>query len=182
MVPARVTVIATDRLLLRQWRPSDVEQLARIYSDPEVFRFLGGPIEREQTERQVAGFIRHWEERGFGLWAAEYKPTGRMIGRIGLMHQEGWTASEEKVEVGWTLDRAVWRRGLATEGALASLRYGFEQVGLPRIISFTLPENVASRRVMEKCGLSLQGRTAWRGLEHVWYAISAQEYEALPGG
>ena len=177
-----MTALETERLVLRQWRASDFDDLFRIYADPEVYGFLAGPIDRDRTERQIEAFMRHWDERGFGLWAVDEKAAGRMIGRIGLMHQDEWTEGDDKVEVGWTLDRAVWRRGLATEGALASLRYGFEQVGLPRIISFTLPENVASRRVMEKCGLSFQGQTAWRGLEHVWYAISAQEYEALPGG
>jgi len=165
--------LETERLLLREWRQGDVEELARIYADERVHRFLGGPIDREATERQVARFVRDWEQRGYGHWVAEHRESGRMIGRVGLMHHPDWTASEDKVEVGWTLDPAFWGKGLATEGAQASLRYGFEALGLPRIVSFTLPDNVASRRVMEKCGLTFRGTTPWRGLEHVWYALEA---------
>jgi [ribosomal protein S5]-alanine N-acetyltransferase len=80
--------------------------------------------------------------------------------------------------VEWRLDRACWDRGLATEGARASLGYGFEVLELERIISFTVPENVASRRVTEKCGLVQWGETRWRGLDHVWYAIDRREWEA----
>ena len=88
------------------------------------------------------------------------------------------TEGEHKTEVGWRLDRAYWNHGLATEGARASLGYGFRGLGLEGVISFTVPENVASRRVMEKCGLTFRGRTRWRGLEHVWYAIDRREWEA----
>ena len=75
----------------------------------------------------------------------------------------------------WRLDRSCWNRSLATEGGRASLGYGFEVLELERIISFTVPENAASRRVMEKCGLVQQGETRWRGLDHVWYAIDRRE-------
>ena len=165
--------LETERLLLREWFEADVQELARIYADERVHRFLGGPIDLEATRRQVARFILHRDERGYGPWVAEHRESGRMIGRVGLMYQPDWTASEDKVEVGWTLDPAFWGKGLATEGAQASLRYGFEALGLPRIVSFTLPDNVASRRVMEKSGLTLRGEATWRGLEHVWYALEA---------
>ena len=172
-------VLESERLLLRPWRSGDVDELDRIYADPEVHRYLGGPFTRERTAEQVARFVQHWEERGFGMWVAEHKATGRMIGRIGLMLHDDWTESEDKVEVGWTLDPEFWRQGLATEGAIASIRYAFEELQLGRIISFTLPDNVASRRVMEKCGLSLQGRTVWRSREHVWYAIERRSLRGV---
>ena len=86
---------------------------------------------------------------------------------------------EHKTEVGWRVDRAWWNRGLATEGARASLGYGFEVLELERIISFTVPENAASRRVVQKCGFVLQqGETRWRGLNHVWYALDRRYWEA----
>ena len=163
--------LETERLRLRQWRPGDVDALERIYAEPDVWRMLAGPFTREAVERQVERFRRHWDERGFGIWAVDEKASGRMIGRVGLQRHDEWTASEAKVEVGWTLDREFWGRGLATEGAVASIRFGFETVGLAQIISFTLTGNLASRRVMEKCGLTYRGETVWRGLDHVWYAI-----------
>ena len=100
------------------------------------------------------------------------------IGFIGLMYHDGWPEGEHKTaEVGWRLSRAHWGRGLATEGALASVRYGFERLGLERIISITLPQNAASRRVMEKAGLTYRGETHWRGQDVIWYAIDREAWE-----
>ena len=80
--------------------------------------------------------------------------------------------------MGWRLDRLFWGNGLATEGALASLRYGFEALGLECIISITLPENVASQRVMQKVELTLRGETRWSNVDIVWYTIDRQEWES----
>ena len=170
--------IETRRLLLRQWREEDLEPYARICDDPEVMRHMSGPRTRERCRKQLGWFARHWEEHGFGLWAVEEKISGAFIGRIGLLYHEDWPEGEHKTEVGWLLDRAYWGQGLATEGARASLNYGFERQGLERIISIALPENSASRRVMEKCGLTLRGGTRWKELEVVWYAIDRQDWEA----
>ena len=165
--------IGTARLLLRRWHDEDLEPYARICADAGVMRYIGSgfPLSREQSEAQISGFVRHWDQRGFGLWAVEHKATGAFIGFVGLAHQDGWTESEHKTEIGWRLDPAYWGRGLATEGAVASVRYGFEELGLERIISIIQPENAASRRVAEKAGLTLRGETRWRGDDVVWYAI-----------
>jgi len=179
-----MTEIETDRLLLRRWRDEDLDAYARICADPEVMQYMrvGGPLTREQTEQRVAAAIRHWEERDFGLWAVEEKATGAFIGRIGILYHEDWPEGEHKTEVGWLLDRSCWGRGLATEGARASLRYGFEELGLERIISIIRPENTASRRVAEKAGLTLRGETRWRGVNVVWYAIDRQDWRASQAG
>ncbi len=147
-------------------------------ADPEVMRHFPYVLTRDESEAQVERFVCHWDERGFGLWAVEEKASGAFIGFIGLQYNEEWSEGEHKTEVGWRLDRAWWNRGLATEGARASLDYGFDVLELERIISFTVPENAASRRVMEKCGLVQQGETRWRGLDHVWYAIDRRDREA----
>ena len=80
--------------------------------------------------------------------------------------------------MGWRLDPAYWGRGFATEGAVASVRYGFEELGLERIISITLPENAASRRVMWKAGLTYRGSTCWRDHDVVWYAADRRDWRA----
>jgi RimJ/RimL family protein N-acetyltransferase len=147
-------------------------------ADPEVMRHFPYVLTREESEAQVGSFVGHWEERGFGLWAVEEKAPGAFIGFVGLQYNEERSEGEHKTEVGWRLDRACWNRGFATEGARASLGYGLEVLELERIVSFTAPENAASRRVMEKCGLVQRGETRWRGLEHVWYAIDRREWEA----
>ena len=165
-----MTEIETDGLLLRRWREEDFDASARICADPEVMWYMrvGCPLTREEAGQRVAATLRHWEERGFGLWAVEEKVSGAYIGRLGLLYHDDWPEGEHKTEVGWLLDRSCWGRGLATEGARASVRYGFEELGLERIISIIRPENAASRRVAEKAGLALQGETHWRDTNLVW--------------
>ena len=172
-----MTELQTARLLLRPWRQEDLGPYARMCADPEVMRYMPATMSREQSAEQLAGFVSHWEERGFGLWAVEERASGDFIGRIGLMRHEDWPEGEHNTEVGWLLDRSYWGRGLATEGALASLRYGFEELGLERIISITLPANAASRRVMEKAGLTFQGETRWSDHDVIWYAVDRQVWD-----
>lgn len=166
-----VPEIVTPRLRLRGWREGDDEGMAAIYSDPEVVRYLR-PLDLEGTRRQLLRFVDHWQEHGFGLWAVEEREGGRLIGRIGLVHHDDWTASSHDSEVGWTLDRSTWGKGLATEGGAAALAFGFETQGMQRIISIAHRENVASQRVMEKLGLRREGETDWRENPVTWYAIS----------
>jgi RimJ/RimL family protein N-acetyltransferase len=165
--------IETERLLLRGWRDEDLEPYARLCADPEVMRFIGdgSTRTREQAEGQISRFVRYREDLGFGLWAVEEKGSGAFVGFAGLAHQEDWTEGGHKTEVGWRLDRAFWGQGLATEAAKASVAYGFETLGMVRIISIIQPENTASRRVAERAGLTLRGETRWRGTTVVWYAI-----------
>lgn len=163
--------------MLRGWREGDLEPYARMCADPEVMRFIGGgaTLTRDGSGEQVSRFVRHWDERGFGLWAAEEKVGGTFVGFVGLAHQGDWTGGEHKTEVGWRLDRAFWGRGFATEGAKASVAHGFEELGLERIISIIQPENAASRRVAEKAGLTPRGETRWRGVGVIWYAIDKED-------
>ena len=145
-----MTEIETSRLP-RRWRERHLGAYARICADPEVMRYLPATLSREESAEQMARFVRHWEEQGFGLWAVE-----ESIGRVYSLYRPDvpgrLARGEHKTEVGWRLGRAHWGRGLATEGTLASVRYGLEGLGLRRIISITLPENAASRRVMENAG------------------------------
>ena len=131
--------IETARLRVRTWREDDLAPYARICADPEVIRYLSGPMTREHSEQQISKLVRYWEERGFELWAVEEKSSGAFIGFIGLLYHEDWSEGKHRMEVGWRLARPFWGRGLATEGAMASLRYGFEEVGLDRIISIAVP-------------------------------------------
>jgi RimJ/RimL family protein N-acetyltransferase len=167
-----VHVISTERLLLRPWRPDDVEPYAAIVADPEVMRHMGsGPMERAAAAAQVARFAEGTALSGVYHTAAEERATGELIGRIGLFHQPEWPGPHE-VEVGWLLARPAWGRGLATEGARAAVDYGFGELRLPGIVSFTVPENVRSRAVMERLGMRQSGRRQWRGLPHVWYELA----------
>ena len=170
MIPkVPVPTLATDRLRLRALSDADVGPMTEINRDPEVAQWLGEP-DPSLTGQRIAGYVEHWRTRGFGQWAVEEAASGVFIGRVGLVHHDDWTASVHDAEIGWTLSRAVWGRGYATEAARAALEWATERPDLKAIISITLPGNLRSRRVMEKLGLTYQGSAFWHGFEQVWYA------------
>lgn len=120
-------------------------------ADPAVVEHLMGPMSRERSDDFVDRIERHWEEHGWGLWAVEVPGVAPFIGYVGL-----WPAdyvAEGMVEVGWRLASGHWGHGYATEAAREALRFGFEEVGLDEIVSFTVPQNERSWRVMERIGL-----------------------------
>jgi [ribosomal protein S5]-alanine N-acetyltransferase len=175
-----MSAVETARLLLRGWHDDDLERLVALYADPRVARFLsveGRPWPRERTIGVFEHFRRQWRQHGFGPWAAVDRRSGRWLGQVGLNELPGWPGPH-KVEVGWELHPSVWGRGLATEGGRAALAYGFEVVGLERIISAARADNAASRRVMEKCGLGFQEEFVHKGALVVWYAIDRTDWRA----
>jgi RimJ/RimL family protein N-acetyltransferase len=145
--------LATPRLWLRRWRAEDVEPFAALNADPQVMEHFPSTLSREQTVAGVRRIEKHFEDRGFGLWAVELPGRATFIGFIGLAVPSFDASFTPCVEIGWRLARPWWEQGLATEGARAALAYGFERLGLPEIVSFTVPANVRSRRVMEKLGM-----------------------------
>jgi RimJ/RimL family protein N-acetyltransferase len=149
----------------------------RLWSDPAVKGERNLPAERIAAIAEHS--LQHWRVNGFGPWAAIDKASGRWIGRIGLDELDDWP-DVDKIEVGFELHRAWWGCGLATEGALAALRFGFEQHRLERIISVTAAAHSAARRVMEKAGLTEQGSRSWKSpcVVVVWYAIDRVRWEA----
>jgi RimJ/RimL family protein N-acetyltransferase len=145
-----VDEVSTERLRLRRFRAGDAEAYAAINADPLVVRYLGGEIDQAASDAQLARIMAHWDEHGFGLWAAELRDGGRMIGFVGLSVPGFLPAVLPAVEVGWRLARDVWSRGFATEGGRAAIEWGFGGLGLDRIISIIDPDNTASLRVAEK--------------------------------
>lgn len=144
-------MIRTERLLLRRWRDADREPFAAMNADPAVMEHLPGVMPRERSDAFVDRIEAHWEEHGWGLWAVEVVGGAPFVGYVGLWPAE--SIAPGMVEVGWRLAREHWGHGYATEAAREALRFGFEEVGLDEIVSFTVPENVRSRRVMERIGL-----------------------------
>lgn len=130
-------------------------------------------IPPERVARFAEWSFAQWRVNGFGPWAAIDRDTGAWIGRIGLDQLDDDWPGPDRVEVGFELGRRWWGRGLATEGALAALAFGFEEHGLPRIISVTVAAHVAARRVMEKLGLVYEGTRHWKSpdVPVVWYAM-----------
>jgi RimJ/RimL family protein N-acetyltransferase len=158
-----VIELDTPRLHLRAWRESDREPFAALNADPEVTRYLGGPHTRERSDQLIDRVRAGWGEHGFGLWAAELRADGRMIGFIGLSVPAFLPAVLPAVEVGWRLARDVWGQGLATEGGRASLQHAFGALQLERVISIIHPDNIGSRRVAEKLGMTLAGMVPHEG-------------------
>jgi len=174
--------IETPRLLLRPWREEDLDEVVRLWSDPLVVRYTWRePPTRERATVEANRILQSWREYGLGPWAAIEKTTGSWIGKLGPDLLEDWPG-DHKIEVGWILHRPWWGRGLATEGALASLHYAFEELSLEEVISVTVPDNSASRRVMEKAGLNFKGTRQWRNTDIVWYAVQRAEWQASHPG
>lgn len=152
--PEAAEVLETERLVLRRWRAADREPFARLNSDPRVMQFFPAPLSREESDRAADRIENHFAEHGFGLYAAELKATRLFIGFVGLAAPRFDAHFTPCVEIGWRLAADFWNRGLATEGARSVLGYAFGPLGLHEVVSFTVPANAPSRRVMKKIGMA----------------------------
>jgi ribosomal-protein-alanine N-acetyltransferase len=150
--------LLTDRLFLRRWLPADRAPFAQLNRDPAVMEFMPALLSTEESSRFVDRIEAHFEQHGFGLWAADLRKSSEFIGYIGLAIPRFESAFTPCTEIGWRLASAYWGRGLATEGARAVLRHAFLSLGLPALVSFTVPANIRSRRVMEKIGMTRDPR------------------------
>ena len=146
--------LRTDRLWLRRWLPTDRRPFAAMNADPRVTEYFTAALSREESDALVAKIQSHFDEHGFGLWAVEIPGVVPFAGFIGLAIPQFESHFTPCVEIGWRLAAAHWGRGYATEGARAVLAFGFETLGLSEIVSFTVPGNLGSRRVMEKIGMA----------------------------
>jgi RimJ/RimL family protein N-acetyltransferase len=147
--------LETERLVLRRFTGDDIDHLVELDSDPEVMRFINGgrPTPRDEIENDVLpGFLGYYERyAGYGFWAAVERSTGRFIGWFHFRPAK--EAPPDEVELGYRLRRSAWHKGYATEASRALIDNGFAELGVQRVVAFTMVVNVASRRVMEKAGL-----------------------------
>ncbi len=150
----RAATLRTERLILRPWREEDLEPFAEINADPEVMRHFPKTLTREES----AGLADHASElfrrHGFGPWAMEIPDVAPFIGFTGLAVPNFSAPFMPCVEVAWRIAREHWGQGYATEAARVAVEFGFEKSGLEEIVSFTVVDNRASRRVMEKIGMT----------------------------
>jgi len=123
-------------------------------ADPRVAEFLPTPLSRAESDAFIERAEGHFEKNGFGLWAVEVLANRRFAGYVGLMRPRFEAPFTPCVEVGWRLAPEHWGKGYATEGARAAIDYGFDVIKLPEILSWTVPANTRSRRVMEKLGMT----------------------------
>ena len=146
--------LRTERLLLRRWRKSDLAPFQRMNADPRVMEFFPEPLTAQASDALFDRAREHFNRHGFGPFAVERLETGSFIGFIGLFIPEFDAHFTPAVEIGWRLAFEHWGKGLATEGARAALNFGFNDLGLEQIVSFTVPGNLRSRRVMDRLGMT----------------------------
>lgn len=167
--------IETPRLWLRQFTPDDLNELYSLYINPDLMTYIGKGIRtKNETQTALSSIIKHYEH-GFGMWAVIYKDDDKLIGRCGLCFLD----NTPEVELGYLLNKSYWRRGLATEASHASLKYGFEVVRLEKIVAIAKPENIASRRVMEKVGMKYEKDAYFYNNDVVYYSISQDVYQMI---
>jgi RimJ/RimL family protein N-acetyltransferase len=175
--------LETARLWLRRWRDEDLEPFAALNADPQVMEHFPATLSPEESAAAVGRVRQHFENQGYGFWAVELPGKAPFIGFIGLAVPAFEASFTPCVEIGWRLARPWWGQGFATEGARAALVHGFERLDLPEIVSFTVPGNVRSRRVMEKLGMRYSEDFEHPRIEpghllrhHVLYRLSRAEW------
>jgi RimJ/RimL family protein N-acetyltransferase len=179
-------ILETSRLILRQFTEGDVDNLFNLNSDREVMRYLTGgqPTPREEIRDEIIPFHLAVYDRldRLGTWAAQSSGTGEFLGWFHF--RPGPDADPTNIDLGYRLRRSAWNKGYATEGSRALIRMGFTELSVERVFAHTMADNAASRRVMEKCGLTLvhtvpyEGPFEIEGGEHgeVEYAITKPEW------
>jgi RimJ/RimL family protein N-acetyltransferase len=167
--------IETSRLRLRILVPSDLDDLLLIVGDPEVMKYLGveagATLNREEAQKALTNMIQFWNLHGFGRWGVVDKLNGKLIGLCGLRLLEG------APELVYGVSKANWGRGLATEAAKASLRYGFEELGLDRIVAVTRHANEASIKVLTKIGMQYEKEVNHYGVDALCYVATRAEFQ-----
>ena len=175
----------TKRLILRSWKQSDLDPLAKMNADQKVMEYYPSVKTFQESLEEYHRFLDQFNKNGWGFWAVSVIAGPEFIGFIGLNQVSFISHFTPAVEVGWRLDFEYWRQGYATEGAIASLRYGFETLDLNEIVSFTVPENFRSRTVMEKIGMHRDPKDDFdhprlpdghKLRRHVLYRISRNEF------
>ena len=166
-------VLETQRLLLREFQHEDLDALATILSDRETMRYYPVPFDRAAVADWIQRNRTRYANDGHGLWAMILKSTRELIGDCGLVRQN--VDAVDEIEIGYHVRRDLWSRGYATEAARACRDFGFVNLGVDRLISLIRPENLASRRVAEKNGMTISKEVIKADLLHYVYAIKRDE-------
>lgn len=149
------TELFTPRLIIRQWRPSDLEPFAAMNADAEVMRYYPETWTREQSDAFAHRVMRLMETRGWGFWAVEERASNQFIGFVGLHVPSDDLPFSPCVEVGWRLAKHDWGLGYATEAAQRAVAFAFQQLHLMELVAFTAIANRKSRAVMKRLGMRL---------------------------
>lgn len=157
----------TERLLLRPLRPDDLDAMHAYLGDPQTMLYYPAPFSREFVKEWLVRNQERFEKFGYGLFGVVLKESGELIGDCGLVWQD--LPDGPDLEVGYHFHRSHWGHGYATEAARACMEHAFCNAGVDHVISLIRPENLPSRRVAERNGLTISRQVLWRELLHdVW--------------
>lgn len=180
--------IKTQRLLLRQWGEEDLEPFAAMNADPRVMEYFPSVKSLEESREEYEAILEQFKNHDYGWWAISVIDGPDFIGVVGLKHVNFEAPFTPAVEIGWRLQFDYWGKGYATEGALASLKYGFETLKLKEVVSFTAVQNMRSRAVMERIGMHHDPKDDFDHprlpeghllRRHVLYRIRAPEWQPI---
>ncbi|MCL2368892.1 MAG: GNAT family N-acetyltransferase [Oscillospiraceae bacterium] len=170
-----MTILETQRLILRELTVDDAPLTREIVSDPQTMYAWGGPWSDEENLQAIRKQIRSYDENGFGRWAVVLKETGKLIGICGLMWCD--TDQEQVLEIGYILHRAHWRKGYATEAAIACKSYAFDVLEHDQVFSLVGDHNYASMNVAIRNGMLVRGHfiKQYKGADMPHYIFSARK-------
>jgi len=165
-----IPTLTTKRLTLRPFRQEDAVIMAQLLAEPEVLRYFpsSGTFDLERARRMISGLLKHWQERGYGLWAVTRREDRALLGRCGLQY----LAEIDGVEVDFILGKPYWKQGYATEAGLAVIQYGFSVLQLSRIAGIVHVDNLASQGVLQKLGMARQQQARFFGIDCYRYELS----------
>ena len=172
--------VETDRLILRDLEPTDAPDIFALDSNPNVHEFLGKkPIQTlAQAEAIIDLVCSQYQTHGIGRWAMIEKATNNFIGWTGLKYEQNIRPNLAYYDLGYRLREKYWGCGFATESAIASLRYGFEQLQLSTINAAADVQHVVSNHILQKVGLKQVDVFEYVGLPHYWYELTQVEWRA----
>lgn len=166
--------IETRRLILRHFTPNDADELYHIYSNRDLFKYMSNekPLLRDQTRLLIYSLIENWQLHRFGVWALIDKKDKKLIGHCGFKFLD----NTREIQLGYLLLKSYWGNGLGTEAASTAIKYGFEVARFERVVAIAKPENVASRRVMEKVGMKHEKNAYYYNNNVVYYCLTLEAY------
>ena len=170
-----IPILSTHRLILRPFRPEDAPALHTILSEKDILQYYPSTEAPtlEQTKKFITRQLGHWKEHGFGWWAVTLRDSRALLGWNGLQY----LPETDEIEVGFLLSKAYWRKGFATEGAIASLQYGFDELKLDAVVGIVHPQNVASQKVLKKGGLRFTREDEYFGMQVQRYEVEASAFK-----
>jgi len=171
-----IPTLSTSHLTLRPFlRTHDAPALHTILNEKDILRYfptLQAPT-LEQTQKFITRQLEHWKDHGFGWWAVTHRENRTLLGWNGLQY----LPETDEIEVGFLLSKTYWGKGFATEGARASLQYGFEELKLEQIVGIVHPQNLASQKVLKKSGLSFTREDEYFGMQVHRYEVNVSTFK-----